>query len=297
MTPTLPLDPDWHEKYALKAEPAFSFHNACFKVRWANHHIRSLKHQMDHGGDIMPPLIKFDNNASSGDVTFITSNQMVWSYFSIAADTCANLRNSLDFCWMGLVRFFKPDGKRKETLPNADTDAIVCSQIEKQLAPVHHDAAKKLLIETIGTSKEQTTRSALLFQALNHLNNLQKHNQLPAILARTFFPVVNVHRRNQSLVQLPPFDLGPDAKRTFTVHGSIASIDFGGPFVTNLALGSVPHLSGVPLLAALEQLALETRRWVHAFHDAFPGNSFFPPERLFGPGLNLEPDPTYQYFA
>src|SRR4051812_49968728 len=117
-------------------EPALSFNQSALKVVWSNILIDNLNRQCVSFIEAKPYRIGVKPDPSGGDYHFEVglTEQIPPAIALLAGDICGNLRASLDYAWMGVIRRENPDQSDKRTLPIADNRKGLISALPK--API-----------------------------------------------------------------------------------------------------------------------------------------------------------------
>ena len=118
-------------------EPALSIFHASLKLQWANVLINNFNTHLTQFVDRKP----FDvsarvNQKGTGYGLHVTTNQAVPYIMQIlAGEACGAMRQSLDYCWMGLVRasYNGADYPSKATFPIADNRKGLISTVNNCL--------------------------------------------------------------------------------------------------------------------------------------------------------------------
>src|SRR5919205_2337383 len=92
------------------SEPAISFNQTASKIQWSQELIQNLEARCTAFINAKPYHITFERNVESGAYHFNVglTREIPLEINLLMGDICSNLRASLDYAWMGLVRRESP---------------------------------------------------------------------------------------------------------------------------------------------------------------------------------------------
>lgn len=251
-------------------EPHISFYQARLKVEWAKKQIADFNEVSKQWIDAKPYDITFKMHPQSGDYEFnvgLRDALPAWIPL-IMGDICGNLRASLDYVWMGLVRAAnRGEVPSKATLPFANNRKGLISTISK--APIGSAAkeAERLLTTVVNTHEDFLDGGSKGLVALNKSANWNKHNLLIASLGVTSLRNVKVGGITIGQLRVKG---GKANVVTFANQIEAPKLDYDDNATVEIVFGQHNIIENEPVIPTLVQFAQLCTEAVHAFDRAFP---------------------------
>lgn len=196
------------------------------------------------------------------------SNPIPPEFALIVGDICGNLRASLDFCWMGLVRAHLGPTAAKATLPITTNRKGIVSMVGKAEIGAAREKAERLLLDTVKPYSDVTEGGNTAICTLNELSNRNKHNWLILQLGRTTLPVMRDQFGNT-------YDLRATGGVGNVIRfgpGFEPKLEYDGEPTAEIVFGNGMSVKDKPVVPTVINLAQATRNAVEAFVKEFPGN-------------------------
>jgi hypothetical protein len=245
-------------------EPAISFRHAALKVKWANERIKNLEALCNDFLATKPYVAGIEDNAG-GDFQIGMTRPVPPAIPLLMGDIVANIRSSLDYAWMGLVRAASGPKAKKRTLPIGDNRKGVIAMIADHPIGAAIEEAKRLLGDTIKSHRDFSDGGNRALAALNELANWNKHNmliaQVGAVTAHATQVGSNLIMECRFIGNQPSnFGTAPEGTETRHYVEPTAEIVFGKhEFVESEAV--------IPTLISMSQVVGKALK---AFCQAFP---------------------------
>ncbi len=251
-------------------EPQISFEHAKLKVEWSNELINNLKTAITQEINSAPKRASMKLQGEGEAYTLSVGNSekgLPAEFFLLAGDIVSNLRASLDYCWMGLVRSAEGvNTSEKKTLPIADNRKGLVSMIDKAPIGGTLSKAKPLIIDTIKSHRDFAAGGNRPLIALNELCNWNKHNRLIIQTRRTILKNVQINEN----ISIGSVQSDGDIKGAIAVGGpNRPNVSHEGDAAIEIILGAhelVENESLIPTLLNFSKVASET---IEAFCETF----------------------------
>jgi hypothetical protein len=278
-------------------EPGASFYDAAIKVRWANYLIRELSNRSDAWLSTSSTAIATRVEHRSSIVTITAPKDTFWTYFTVAADICHNLRNSLDYCWMGLIRAATPEGRtpRRETFPIGRDRVDLQRLVDGSPVGDARDQVSAYLLDQLGAHGDLQDGGSRDLKALNYLSNWQKHNRLPVIdgtllieEARLAAPGgYSLVKRDITLAR------GEQVEMQIPQPGGVFSMPQRPEW--RLGLSGNEAVEGREVSPTLRELSQFARGVIDDFTRMFPETVHSRMPKVFGPGYDRQESDDFIY--
>lgn len=251
-------------------EPSISFQHAALKINWANELLRHLVEASNSFIKEKPYTVALKPDPEDGGYVFELglTRDIPPAIPLLVGDITGNLRASLDYAWMGLVRAAGITTDKK-TLPIGSDRKGLIKTIESAPISGAVEEAKRLLGDRIKTHRDFANGGNMAIAALNDLSNWNKHN-----LIITTAGVTEI--RNVT------FGIG-NKIGVLQIHGGKANaIGFGPGMADNFAYEGEPRVEIIfgghklvqnnPVIPTLLQLGQAAAQTIKAFCESFPSN-------------------------
>jgi hypothetical protein len=250
------------------AEPSISFHHAGSKIEWAKQHISHFNTASKSWLDRKPYSIELKTHPDTGEHHFevgLAEPMPVWVPLAMG-DICGNLRASLDYMWMGLVRAATPGNPSKKTLPIADNRKGLVATIAQAPIGAAIPEAERLLADEIRAHRDFADGGNQGLIALNELSNWNKHNLLVATAAVT--QLTNVQLGGLRIGQLRVKG-GIGNVAVFAGHLAQPKLQYDDDPTVEIVFGQHDIVSGEPVVPTLLNFAQFCSETLKAFREAF----------------------------
>jgi hypothetical protein len=252
-------------------EPSLSFNHAALKIAWANELLRNLVEASNAFIKEKPYTVAIKPDPDGEGYVFelgLTRN-IPKVVPLLVGDIAGNLRASLDYAWMGLVRAAAITND-KTTLPIASNWKGLIKTIETSPIGGAVEEAKRLLGNTIKTHRDFPNGGNVAIAALNDLSNWNKHNLIVTTAGVT--EVRNV-----------TFGVGCKVGRIQVHGGKTGALGIDSGMADNLTYEGEPRVEIIfgahelvqhnPVVPTLLQLSQAATQALKAFCEAFPSQN------------------------
>jgi hypothetical protein len=248
-------------------EPSLSFNQAASKIEWSKVLINNLKREVGAFIKAKPYHVAVEPDSQIGSYQFKVglARQIPPLVTLLMGDICGNLRASLDYAWMGLVRKENPGQASKRTLPIADNRKGLVSTIGN--APIKM-AAKEieiLLLDRIKPHRDFANGGNRPLIALNDLANWNKHNLLIATAGVTYVPEIWIGTNHIYGAQVRG-----GVCSLVTYSGEHGDLTYDGEPTVDILFGRHDFVENEPVVPTLANLAQVASEALKAFCEAFP---------------------------
>jgi hypothetical protein len=247
-------------------EPFKSFNHAAMKIEWARRSIQQFQLAATAWIEHCSSPVQLGENLGGVGYSLVVGVEMPPWVPLWAGDICNNLRSSLDFAWMGLVRAANPGSNDKKTLPITDNRKGLLATINK--APIGDalERATILLADNIRPHKDFADGGNVNIVELNDLSNWNKHNLLLAGYAVT--ELKNVKIGNIQIGTLR--NGGRGVVIDFAGLSKSPELIYEGKPKIDIIFAQGGAIRGGPILTALANFHDSCLEALNAFRDAFP---------------------------
>jgi hypothetical protein len=251
-------------------EPAFSFHHAALKVKWAGEVLSSLQGAVNAWLEEKPftTRVQYNEERDRSEI-FIGIEGISFVIPCLTADVVANLRNALDCAWMGLNR--AEGSENKATLPIGSNRKGLITTIGKSAVKARADDAIALLSDDLNAHRDFTDDGSRPLALLNDLNNWQKHNMLllmPTFTVGQTIRIDTTHALNTVLKGCRVRGYGETVLGS--VSGQIINLEQQGETTGEILVGTERIADPQPLIPTMLQLLETTKKAIEAFATRFP---------------------------
>lgn len=248
-------------------EPQVSFHHARLKVEWAKHHIQQLDLLCKAFIKSHPYNLTSERDVVSGEFRFHAGMNvpMDCRIGLLAGDICGNLRASLDYAWMGLVRAHNPDQAAKRTMPIGTNQRDLLATIEKAPIGTAAELAKNLLCDQIKPHRDFSGGGNQAICILNDLSNWNKHNMLAISTGRLHVPTMTDGFGNVFVGATAKGYVGPNV----SMIRSPSEFKYEGEPSFEVVFAEHEGVDNAPVVPTLLHLSEETSRAIEAFCHTF----------------------------
>ncbi len=248
-------------------EPYVSFHHARLKVEWAKHHIEHLDILCKAFIDAKPYAISNKADPTGGGHRFHAgmNRPMDCRIGLLAGDICGNLRASLDYAWMGLVRASNPFEVKRKTLPIADNRKGLIATIEQAPIGSAVEQAKLLLGDRIKPHRDFSAGGNRAICILNDLCNWNKHNLLAISTGNLTIPTLRDDFGNVIVRTEVRGYIDPHA----TIIRSQGKFEYEGEPSLEVVFAEHEGIENEPIIPTLVNLSEAASQAVEAFCETF----------------------------
>lgn len=247
-------------------EPFKSFNHAAMKIEWARRSIQQFQLAVTGWVEHCDSPVQLAENLGGVGYSLVVGVEMPPWVPLWAGDICNNLRSSLDFAWMGLVRAANPGSNDKKTLPIADNRKGLLATINKAPIGGALETATILLAENIRPHKDFADGGNVNIAELNDLSNWNKHNLLLAGYAVT--ELKNVKIGNIQIGTLR--NGGRGVIINFAGHIKSAELIYEGKPMIDIIFAQGNAIKGRSILTTLADFHDSCLEALNAFRGAFP---------------------------
>jgi hypothetical protein len=235
-------------------EPSASFNDAALKIQWSQILIENLKRECASFIQLKPYQISVEANAEHGGYLFKVglTREIPPPVRLLMGDICSNLRASLDYAWMGLIRKVNPGQTEKKTLPVADNRKGLISAIDKIPVKIPIKETQDLLADRIKFHSDFGDGGNKPLIALNRLCNWNKHNLLIATAGVTYVPLV----RGPGFV-MPHLHVYGGVGAVLNFSSNPGDLTYEGEPTVEILFGKHDFVQHEPVLPTLINLAQE----------------------------------------
>lgn len=252
-------------------EPALSFEHAALKIKWADVLLHQLNRQIALWVDSKPYEAGLENNTKrGGNHIVIGAKPVPFTIACLAGDISHNLRNALDYAWMGLVRASNPGQREKKTFPFADNRKGLKKTIAQSPIKTALGDAERLLLDGIKPHRDFNGGGNRNLCALNELSNWQKHNMLALVATVTSIFDVAIDTTRVKNVRINRLTVEGGVARPIFIAGDIIDFSHNGEPTLDIFIeadGLSDKQSLVPTLVNFRQASFEALK---AVADTFP---------------------------
>jgi hypothetical protein len=253
-------------------EPAVSFNQAALKIEWSNVLIENLHREGASFIEGKPYHISFQRDPEEGCYRFKVglTRDVPPQIPLLMGDICGNLRSSLDYAWMGVIRKENPGQTERKSLPIADNRKGLISTIGD--APIKASAkqAKVLLVDVIKSHRDIDNGGNKAVVALNKLSNWNKHNLLVSAVGVTYVPSVTINCRTLKNARMIGVKVRGGICSLFESTSAECELTYDGEPTVDILFGNHDLVKDEPVVPTLRNLAQATLEALHAFCEAFP---------------------------
>jgi hypothetical protein len=248
-------------------EPYVSFHHARLKIEWAKHNIEHLDRLCKAFVQSNPHFVTNEPDLERGGYRFQAgmSAPMDCRIGLLAGDICGNLRASLDYAWMGLVRAHSPGQGEKRTLPIADNRKGLIKIIEQAPIGSALEQSKILLGNTIQTHRDFADGGNRPISILNELSNWNKHNMLAITTGLLHMPTMTDNFGNVFIGMKVSGYIDPSS----TAIKSQGQFKYQGKPALEIVFGKHDGIENDAVVPTLINLSEATTQAVEAFCEIF----------------------------
>lgn len=251
-------------------EPHTSFRAARHKIVWAQQNILNLQSVIDAFVQEKPYSVRLNPDTERGgyNIEVGLTRGLPIEVSLMLGDICGNLRASMDYMWMGLVRAHQGEGASKQTMPIGSNRKSLEAQIEKAPIGAALEKAQFVLVDRIQSHRDFENRGNIDIAALNDLSNWNKHNLIIATAGVTALRHVNYGGLTVDLLKVQGgiarvVGIGPDVKGEFRYEGDpVIDVVFGPHKL-------VHRSSVIPKLVTFQKTVVDALK---AFCEAFPSD-------------------------
>lgn len=247
-------------------EPALSFHHAALKAEWARMAIHRFQQAVEKWITGCEYSVSLKQNADGAGYALVVGVELPPWIPLWAGDICNNLRASLDYAWMGLVRAADPAMNKKKTLPIGANKKDLLAKIQNSPIGSAVDQASFLLTEIIGSHRDFENGGSQFLSSLNDLSNWNKHNLL--IAGYTVTELSNVQIGNVKIGKLVNSGKGNVINMPFAV--AEPEFTYDGKAAIQVIFGQGDFTKGECILPTLVIFHERCLHVLKAFCEAFP---------------------------